>query len=303
MSFRDNLQHLRGTRDLSQAQLATLLGVSRQSVAKWEAEKSYPEMDKLIKLCDLFECSLDDLVRGDVAEREGAGEEPAAEAPALATVESDGGEAAAEGLALTVGEPAAEAEVVEAVEAEAEATRMPAVEPVDEFGYDEHMRRRAWDIAAGVAVIVVSFGVNFFIVGGYGSMSAGMSIVIHLVGIALSMCFFVPAYRSHAAFRAEHPVIEDFYAPEQKAEARRRKMLGVGGCIVLVVLGFYTPAILGFFYLYNQFPSLVMFSCFAAAIALLVHSVLMDRRVDVSFYNGACDLTIQSFLRGRRTGA
>ena len=63
MSFRDNLQHLRGTRDLSQAQLATLLGVSRQSVAKWEAEKSYPEMDKLIKLCDLFECSLDDLVR------------------------------------------------------------------------------------------------------------------------------------------------------------------------------------------------------------------------------------------------
>ena len=45
MSFRDNLQHLRGTRDLSQAQLATLLGVSRQSVAKWEAEKSYPEMD------------------------------------------------------------------------------------------------------------------------------------------------------------------------------------------------------------------------------------------------------------------
>ena len=54
MSFRDNLQHLRGTRDLSQAQLATLLGVSRQSVAKWEAEKSYPEMDKLIKLCDLF---------------------------------------------------------------------------------------------------------------------------------------------------------------------------------------------------------------------------------------------------------
>ena len=65
MSFRDNLQHLRGTRVLSQAQLATLLGVSRQSVAKWEAEKSYPEMDKLIKLCDLFECSLDDLVRGD----------------------------------------------------------------------------------------------------------------------------------------------------------------------------------------------------------------------------------------------
>lgn len=38
-------------------------------MAKWEAEKSYPEMDKLLKLCDLFECTLDDLVRGDLTGR------------------------------------------------------------------------------------------------------------------------------------------------------------------------------------------------------------------------------------------
>lgn len=47
MSFRDNLQYLRATRNMTQEQLAMLLGVSRQSVTKWEAEKSYPEMDKL----------------------------------------------------------------------------------------------------------------------------------------------------------------------------------------------------------------------------------------------------------------
>lgn len=44
MGFRENLQHLRSTRDMSQADLAQQLGVSRQSMAKWEAEKSYPEM-------------------------------------------------------------------------------------------------------------------------------------------------------------------------------------------------------------------------------------------------------------------
>ncbi len=44
-----------------------LLGVNRQSVNKWEAGKAYPEMEKLIKPCDLFGCSLDELVRGDVA--------------------------------------------------------------------------------------------------------------------------------------------------------------------------------------------------------------------------------------------
>ena len=80
MSFRDNLQHLRATRNMTQEQLAMLLGVSRQSVAKWEAEKSSPEMDKLLKLCQIFECSLDDLVTGDLTGR--APEPAAASVPA-----------------------------------------------------------------------------------------------------------------------------------------------------------------------------------------------------------------------------
>lgn len=281
MSFRDNLQHLRGTRDMSQAQLAELIGVSRQSVAKWESEKSYPEMDKLITLCDLFECSLDDLVRGDVS----ANELDAEEAELVAAVEAEAPACTAAGM--MIGEPASQ-------EAESDD------EAVDACGYDEHMRRRAWDIAAGFAVIVLSFGVNFFIVNGYGSMTAGVSIAIHLVGFALSLCFFVPAYRSHAAFRKQHPVVEDFYTSEQKVEARRRKLLGVGGCIALVVLGFYTPGMLATFQIFNQFPSLMLFSCFAAAVFLLVHSTLMDRRADVSFYNGASSFTVQSLIRGRR---
>ena len=69
MSFRNNLQALRAERAMTQEQLAMLLGVSRQSVTKWEAEKSYPEMDKLLKLCQIFECSLDDLVQGDLTGR------------------------------------------------------------------------------------------------------------------------------------------------------------------------------------------------------------------------------------------
>lgn len=48
MSFRENLQYLRGTRNMTQEQLAMLLGVSRQAISKWESEKAYPEMDKQI---------------------------------------------------------------------------------------------------------------------------------------------------------------------------------------------------------------------------------------------------------------
>ena len=69
MSFRDNLQTLRAEKNMTQEQLAMLLGVSRQSVTKWEAERSYPEMDKLLKMCDIFECSLDELVKGDLSGR------------------------------------------------------------------------------------------------------------------------------------------------------------------------------------------------------------------------------------------
>ncbi|HIS39276.1 MAG TPA: helix-turn-helix transcriptional regulator [Candidatus Aphodovivens avistercoris] len=72
MSFRDNLQHLRATRNMTQEQLAMLLGVSRQSVTKWEAERSYPEMDKLLKLCQIFDCTLDELVTGDLTDRAAA---------------------------------------------------------------------------------------------------------------------------------------------------------------------------------------------------------------------------------------
>ena len=69
MSFSTNLQHLRATRSMTQEQLAMLLGVSRQAVSKWESDAAYPEMDKLLCLCDIFECSLDELARGDLTHR------------------------------------------------------------------------------------------------------------------------------------------------------------------------------------------------------------------------------------------
>ncbi len=67
MSFRTNLQYLRAQRNMTQERLAMLLGVSRRAISKWESEKAYPEMDKLLMICDLFGCTLDDLVLGDVS--------------------------------------------------------------------------------------------------------------------------------------------------------------------------------------------------------------------------------------------
>ncbi|WP_298020136.1 helix-turn-helix domain-containing protein [uncultured Dysosmobacter sp.] len=64
MTFGERLVRLRNQKGLSQDALAESLGVSRQSVSKWETDASVPELDKLVKLSDLFEVSLDELVRG-----------------------------------------------------------------------------------------------------------------------------------------------------------------------------------------------------------------------------------------------
>ena len=50
---------------MTQEALAEQLNVSRQTVSKWELDLVCPEMDKVIELCDLFSCTMDELVRGD----------------------------------------------------------------------------------------------------------------------------------------------------------------------------------------------------------------------------------------------
>lgn len=63
MGFNEKLQGLRKEKGLSQESLAELVGVSRQSVAKWESKKSYPEVDKLIQLSNVFGVSIDKLLK------------------------------------------------------------------------------------------------------------------------------------------------------------------------------------------------------------------------------------------------
>lgn len=68
MSFGTNLQHLRKTNNLTQEQFAEKMLVSRQTVSKWEQDLSYPETEKIVAICDMFDCNMDTLLRGDCSE-------------------------------------------------------------------------------------------------------------------------------------------------------------------------------------------------------------------------------------------
>ena len=66
MSVGERITELRKGRDLSQGQLAMLMGVSRQAISKWENEQTTPDTTNLIKLSELFDTDIEYIATGKV---------------------------------------------------------------------------------------------------------------------------------------------------------------------------------------------------------------------------------------------
>lgn len=134
MTFKEKLVKLRKLKGLTQDELASAVGVSRQAVYKWESGQSYPEVPKLVELKLIFGISIDDLLdesyevvlpekkkRKRLSNEEKAAIEAKVEAEETPAVED-----------LTV-EPAPEAPVAEEVPVEeAPAEEAPVVESAPE---------------------------------------------------------------------------------------------------------------------------------------------------------------------------
>lgn len=72
----ENLIALRKLKNMSQEELAERVGVSRQTLSKYETGESVPDIDKAMAIADVFGVSLDDLVNYNLAENEGLGVPP-----------------------------------------------------------------------------------------------------------------------------------------------------------------------------------------------------------------------------------
>jgi len=66
MRIGDQLQRQRKLRNMSQNELADKLKISRQSISKWENGASLPSFSNVIAISELFDISLDELIKGDV---------------------------------------------------------------------------------------------------------------------------------------------------------------------------------------------------------------------------------------------
>ena len=297
MSFRDNLQYLRAQRNFTQERLAMLLGVSRQAISKWESGKAYPEMDKLLMICDLFGCTLDDLVLGDVRAPRSvpdATPEPsdgmgAAGLPEAEREICNGGLASDATSSNTSAKQSAAYGLSPNVSAGQQA--VPVALPEDLTGYDAHMNSFAWKVAAGIAAIIAGVAVGVLFdsegtVSGLLARSEFLTFVCTIIGVIIGLAFLIPAGMAHAEFVRRHPFIEDFYTDDDRSRRAKELAVGVVGGIGLILLGVavtvYGEETLG---IEEGWPVSVMLLCVAAGVFCFIYFGIRYGMMNIDSYN------------------
>ena len=297
MSFRDNLQYLRAQRNFTQERLAMLLGVSRQAISKWESGKAYPEMDKLLMICDLFGCTLDDLVLGDVRAPRlvpDATPEPSDGLGAAGLPEAErgicnGGLASDATSSNTAAKQSAAYGLSSNVSVGQQAVSVAL--PEDLTGYDAHMNSFAWKVAAGIAAIIAGVAVGVLFdskgeVSGLLARSEFLTFVCTIIGVIIGLAFLIPAGMAHAEFVRRHPFIEDFYTDDDRSRRAKELAVGVVGGIGLILLGVavtvYGEEILG---IEEGWPVSVMLLCVAAGVFCFIYFGIRYGMMNIDAYN------------------
>lgn len=297
MSFRDNLQYLWAQRNFTQERLAMLLGVSRQAISKWESGKAYPEMDKLLMICDLFGCTLDDLVLGDVRAPRSvpdATPEPSDGMGAAGLPEAErgicnGGLASDATSSNTAAKQSAAYGLSPNVSVGQQAVSVAL--PEDLTGYDAHMNSFAWKVAAGIAAIITGVAVGVLFdskgeVSGLLARSEFLTFVCTIIGVIIGLAFLIPAGMAHSEFVRRHPFIEDFYTDDDRSRRAKELAVGVVGGIGLILLGvavtIYGEEILG---IEEGWPVSVMLLCVAAGVFCFIYFGIRYGMMNIDSYN------------------
>lgn len=207
MYIAKNLQYLRKRDKITQEDLAEKLNVSRQSVSKWETGEAYPETEKLLAICDLFNVSLDGLMRADLSD--GGADE------------NNNNDSISQNAPTDIGEQ---------------------VHATDYEVYAQHVNKFSRAIAIGVMLILLGVaiciaisGYSFILVGAAAELTSIMSGVAVILFVAAAVFLFVFFGHGNERFKKANPIIAE---PSESVELRgfAAKMAGlVSGILVDVV--------------------------------------------------------------------
>lgn len=248
---------------MTQEQLAVLLGVSRQSVTKWESERSYPEMDKLLKMCDLFGCTLDELVQGDLTAR--PVEPTVAESVYTPPQDVYGYDEHMRKFSLII------------------PTGVAAV------------------ILGLAATVLIDWLLVTFSSGGISSTSDGLSAIALFVGAGIGLVFFIPAGIEHGAFTRAHPHIPDFYTENEKASARRTCSWCITLGIIVIFIGIMVPIALDGTAYGEGFAAAVLLALIAVGVWLIIFGGMTLSRTNLAQRNRdvAADLEVEDIMNAQ----
>lgn len=289
-----------------------LVGVSRQAVSKWESDKAYPEMDKLLAICDLFGCTLDDLVLGDVR-RPGSGQ-GASQSGGRAMGGQDRGldgqvqgsgrhdDQRAQGDGGAPDQP-------EAVSPSSPAlgwggngrgsSTIPQAAPIrptmplpstmeDVTGYASFSNVYSLRMALGVAAILLGLAFRRLFAGGSHPTDAqnGLALLSLMIGVALGLACLLPAVSARKDFRRRHPYVADFYTDEERSQASRQttweQVCGLALILLDVAINSAGFLIWGWS---DQVRGFIFFVLLAFGVLLLVHSGTSRRMMNIKAWN------------------
>lgn len=227
--FGENLQFYRKQKNITQEQLAEQMDVSRQTISKWESGTSYPEMEKILQLCDFFSCDMDLLLRKNAKE----------------------------------------------------------LEVMDNQGYDAYMEKYRKSVTVGVTLMVFGAAV-YTLLSGLGWQEIILNTLFLAIEI-VAVLVLVVAGMQDEIYRKNHPVIAEFYTPEEKAQFESKFPIRVAAGIGMILIGLVIsmngenfPRLEGMtedFY-YGIFLLLV-----TGAIGIFVYTGLGKAKYDIAGYN------------------
>lgn len=228
-----------------------LVGVSRQSITKWETGRSYPEMDKLLTLCKIFECGLDDLVQGDLTNTEPKPEQVLSDEVPVTDV--CGYDKHMRGFTNRI---AGGVGILILLIAWA----IPFADASDPS--NEH--RLSLPLPDAVC--------------------ASLSLLLLFSGIVILLALIIPAAIGRSQFVKSHPFIQDFYGEDERKAILHSGAYQLTGGIAAILLGVCT-APLSDATSFEAIGAAVLLSFIAAGVFFIIRGGMTMARTDIADYN------------------
>ena len=276
MNFANNLQFLRKKHSMTQEDLADYLGVSRQSISKWEMGAAYPETDKLIAMCDKFGVTLDELVRTDLTVNYNIDNKD---------INNMGGV-----------EPTEEPQAEDAIE-----------EPIkkvyeDKWGYKRHIdgfskaiALGVWFVLLGVSLccLVDSLGLYLHYRAG-GSAEEGYSFpapIVLLLCVAVATFLFVFSGIKHAQFAEDNKNVKNVFTKEEKQRFNVKFTTSMAVLISAIILDVVALTVADMFYNAEMGISKTCYEDFCAGGFLFILSFIVGGIVYMGMQKAKYDMS------------